>query len=283
MTITIRDKSDEPTASALGQINQLFHSQYSAQKKHLREKIIAGEYLLFVRMDDRLIKLKGEDIEQFGINGDEYHKMKAACHLPVAVFFLLSHANSKEKIEQVTELLSQLDQETQPKPVAQMIEIVGSWLAELEDYTNLAYSSISTLARQLEPLFAKLLSHAAHEEIKATVTLLNSIHKQHQTPASHVFLLTIGGHQPRYKQLATLIFKKWYSQLEAHLTNVEHHVMYCEKGESVDDAIDLLVTRLADGEIGQLFLGSTDALNQDVLGVVAEQQIERYWSESEIS
>mgnify|MGYP006204110039 CR=1 FL=1 len=51
-------------------------------------------------------------------------------------------------------------------------------------------------------------------------------------------------------------------------------------GTTLDDAINLIATALADRELAQTFLGHADALEQDVLGLVAEQAIDRCWQRS---
>jgi hypothetical protein len=54
-------------------------------------------------------------------------------------------------------------------------------------------------------------------------------------------------------------------------------VKYCEGGNSIDDAYELLSTALASSELAHTFLGDQYALNQDVVTQTAERHISQFW------
>lgn len=272
------DQKNAPTSSPLGEINKLFHSSYKQRKQEIQDDILSGEYLIFVRMDDRIIVLKGNTYTEYTLNDESYHKLKACCHFPVAVYYLLSNCDSQEGINNIKSSIAKLKEEEQEEPILNMIEIVEKWMAQINDNKELVHAKILGLSEQLEAVFAKAMASSAKREIVKTLKVLDEVYAQYNTPASKTFLLSVGGHQPRYKQLAKLVFEKWFSEKDDYLTEISHHVRYCEGSNNLDDALDVLATALADREIGQLFLGSSSALNQDVLGIVAQNQIDKIWA-----
>lgn len=90
-------------------------------------------------------------------------------------------------------------------------------------------------------------------------------------------MVVIGGHQPRYKALASMVFRRWFKGLHEHMVNHKHHVRYCAGGGSIDDAITLVATAITDRELAKSTMGSSEALNKDVLGIVAEQATDTSW------
>jgi len=89
---------------------------------------------------------------------------------------------------------------------------------------------------------------AANDEINNLVTQLHNIRSQYDYPSSKIFMVVFGGHQPRYKALASLVFKRWFKGLHEHIVDHEHHVRYCEGGNSIADAIALVATAIIDKE-----------------------------------
>ncbi|QJR79361.1 hypothetical protein CA267_000390 [Alteromonas pelagimontana] len=282
MSISIQNTDEEPRNSVLGEINVAFHTYYQKRKTQMLENIHAGNYQVIVRMDNRIIVKCGDKVTQHLINNEAYHTIKAVSHLPVLFFYLLSESPIETATLKIEEVLRSLESELesdQPEKQA-LLEICDrtkALLTEMKDEAASQFDCFNQYWQQIEVIEGQLLAKAARLEISQTLSVLNKISAEMELSASRLFLVTLGGHQPRYKQLAKLIFKRWFSENSIQNVDAEHHVHYCEKGQSLEDALDLVATVVTDRELARSLLGSDTALDQDVLGLVAQQEIDRAW------
>ena len=265
--IKLKDSKKLPHSGTLHTINQLFHSRYNQRKDELRVHMLNGDYQLVVRMDDRIIAKWGEEEYEYNVVGDSYHNIKAAAHLPLLLLYA-------EETEEVLHFVNTLKNERNT-PFVQKLSIVLEHGARNAAHCKLV--NMSELKTALTPILAEAMDEAAKEEISKTVKSLDDIKMKLPLPLDKTFFIIFGSHQARYKQLGKMIIKKWFENQTDCYGHVEHHVRYCENGENIEDAYDIVCTALADNELAHVFLGEQYALNQDVVTQTAEQHLNQFW------
>ena len=280
MNITLQDTKAEPADSAMGDINQLFHLQYAKRKQHFANTISQGHVLLVVRMDSRLIACCGDSIREYTVNGPGYHRLKALSHSTMAVYYTLLQTPQPDAAALLHNLLAQLKREADNAVGQQLFTATQQLLGAVAYDGTLDQRLILQYSHQLEPVFAQLMLQSAVDETTQLLLHLHKITEQFGKAIAETFFVVFGGPQARYRQLAKLVFEKWCQESDDLVVDTSHHIRYYEHGTTLDDAINLIATALADRELAQTFLGHADALEQDVLGLVAEQAIDRCWQRS---
>jgi|GEM_PF-1398630 len=280
VNITLQDTKAEPADSALGEINQLFHLQYAKRKQHFADKITHGHILLIVRMDSRLIACCGDSISEYTVNGPGYHRRKTLSHSTMAVYYTLLQTPQPNAAALLHNLLVQLKHEAGDAVGQQLFTATQQLLNAAAYDGTVDHGLILEYSRKLEPVFAQLMLQSAMDETTQLLLYLDKIAEQFGKATADTFFVIFGGPQARYRQLAKQVFEKWCQESADIVVDTRHHVRYYEHGTTVADAVDLVATALADRELAQTFLGHADALEQDVLGLVAEQAIDRCWQRS---
>ncbi|WP_218312299.1 hypothetical protein [Alteromonas antoniana] len=275
------DTNAEPRASSLGDINKLFHQLYAEKTNAVRKQVDEGDILLLCRMDNRLILKAGSDVKEFTINGDYYHSLKALAHSTLAVFYMIMNSTSDTTLNEVSLWVNQIEQDDTSQIASRIVSITRKLVTSIKGHQNNSHSAITDYQRELEPVYAELLMLSAKDELTILVDTLNHIKRDYDYASSNTFLVTLGGHQPRYKELSTLIFTRWFREQFSHVVDTNHYVRYCEGGSSLDDAVNLVVTAITDRQLGNSMVGSAVSLNQDVLGIVANKAIDLFWPDEE--
>lgn len=272
-----------PAHGPLHSINKAFHEGYTKRKDNIRARVKAGDVLIFVKMGNDLVAICGDERQKYVVNGDKYHHLKAMAHMPVACYFALCEGLDTHVLEAVKSWSQQIQvkcSEDHHETSALMVtlkNLIQKFLDANQVGQSICHQSFIDFSTALEPVLAKLLSQSADDEVANLTQCLDDAHALFKRDSADIYLLVFGAHQPRYKEIAKLVFRRWFKDLHEHIIDVDHHVRYSESCENSEDAIDLVVTALADREIAQNFLGSASGLNQDVLGIVAEEAIERHW------
>ena len=273
----IIDTTAEPAGSPLGSINQYFHQHYACRKQHFKNKIKQGKVLLVIRMDSRLVTCCGGEIQQYPVNGETYHKLKALAHSTLAVYYSLLHTPLDEAIPILNNWLSQMQSAAVPAIATVVTDIVSQVLKQVEHQHTLGHLQILEYAKKLEPVFGQLLLQSAEDEVIQLHRQLSRIAEKYAFATSDTFFIVLGGPQARSRELAKLVFTKWCNDTDDLLVDTRHHVRYLENASSIEDAADMIATMMTDGELAQTFLGQIAGLEQDVLGKAAEEAIARCW------
>ncbi|ABG39439.1 hypothetical protein Patl_0913 [Paraglaciecola sp. T6c] len=277
MAIIVEDSIQEPKGNPLGEINAQFHRLYQVEKAKAVASINDGEVMLICRIDSRLIVKAGSKVKEYVINDERYQSLKAMSHGTLAVYYQLCHSVDEATLCQVNRWVSQIRQQAPLSLGKEVADVTMKLLERIEHSNVLPHSAMSLYQQELESIYAKLMTEAVNDEIDNLVSNLERVCSEDDYPSSNIFMIVFGGHQPRYKALALQVFKKWFAGNQRHISNCEHHVRYCEAGESLDDAVDLVATAIVDRELARSTMGYSEALNRDVLSAVAEKAIEEYW------
>ncbi|KKO47508.1 hypothetical protein VT06_16725 [Arsukibacterium sp. MJ3] len=283
MNLKTESTKSKPDNGPLSIVNEQFHKHYNNKKKQYEKAILRGDILLFVRLDSRLISMCGDKLKVHDINTKKYHDLKALTHATLAAYYILSALDIDEAVPLLRSWTKSFQQCNDIINCAEVSILMDRLLDKVEKNNSLEYSWLLQFTQGLEPLFANMMMQAANDEIDNIVKTLDLEFKIHHKKSTETYLVVLGGHQPRYKELAKLVFKKWYNELDDHIVDAEHHVRYLEGGSSLDDAISLIATVITDRELAQLFLGSVKGLDQDALGIIGEKALEKYWAHREVS
>lgn len=200
--IELQDTAEKPTSSPLGNLNQIFHEEYQYWQDRAKQTIIDGKVPVLIRLDDRLVLVKGQQQSVFQINGDRYHELKALSHIPLAVYLTLMRPaherhhliNIKDKLAMLSDILAALKDYTDPIQSA-VDELTASVFA---DGGIVAYEAVKKFARHLKPNFQKLVADAAHDEVAQLMAVMSRIKSivgddEHW---SQTFFVICAGNQP---------------------------------------------------------------------------------------
>ncbi|MBT0587078.1 hypothetical protein [Alteromonas oceanisediminis] len=273
-----RDTTASPKDSCLGLINKRFHNYYSDKKSKALHKV-KSELLVVVKIDSRLISICDGKYTVYTINSDRYHALKSLAHLTMAIFFQLTSNDLDTEIGHVEELVESAFDSIDLEISKELKKVTEDFIHKVKQAKHVEATSLLQYSTSLEPIYAKLMMASAMDEAENLKDALAKVLAMHPKNSSQIFTVTMGAHQPRYKELSKLVFQRWLHGMDEHIVNTDHHVRYLEGGCDIEEALNLVSTAIVDREIAQLFLGSAEGLNQDVLGVVAEKAIANVWGE----
>jgi|AZIJ01.1.fsa_nt_gi hypothetical protein len=280
--IQLEDTTKRPDAYPLYDINQHFHDQLEELRTSMRKKLDDGNIPVVVRLDSRLILALGDKRTILNVNDTYFHQLKAVAHLPIMLFLAARNNGDTAAIStEVQEALSQLQNGDclPPSTLSIMQEAVTS-LTDDSQWPILEFSAVRQYNEALQPAFQALITQAAKDEVEQTLKALHTLEAlvDDDKRWKQTFYVICAGHQPRYKQLAKVLFRRWVFEATASSTEVEQRVLYGESLESVAAALELVATRLVNSDIGDAFLKSPLAMNQDVLGEAGEIAVNNAFS-----
>ena len=268
-----------PEGQLLGVLNQRFHDQLKILRDSFREQLKDATIPVVVRIDSRLILALGESVTVLHINESLYHQLKALSHIPLLLFLAFHNDSDRDTTtSDIKRALTDLGNDRRlPSSVLSIIEQAIPLLIDSTKGPSLGFSAVRQFNKALQPAFQKLTCFAAQDEANQTRYGLEQLKLvvANELTWGKTFYVVCAGHQPRYKQLAKLIFRRWVYEETASPTEVEHRVLYGESLETVNAARDLVVNRLTNSLIGDAFLDSPLSMNQDVLGEAGKLAVER--------
>lgn len=257
--------------------NQQFYQLYARRKQYFENSITSGEVLLIIRSGSDLISCCGSEIKHYPVNGNNYHRLKALAHSALAASYSVQHMPLPEASALLKEYLQQLHNLTVPAAGEAVLIAIRQLLNSVTDNQVVTHQHIQHYADTLQPLFSKLITLSATDEVIQLYKQLRSICQRYDKAATNTFYIVFGGPQARSQELTKRVFSKWCSDSDELLVDNSHHVRYFEGAQTVADAVSLIATAMADRELAKTFLGSADGLEQDILGRAADNVIARYW------
>lgn len=253
----------------------------------MRQKLDEASIPVVVRLDSRLVLALGNKRTVLTINESYFHQLKAVAHIPILLFLAArNNADITAITTEVQHALSELQSAVQlPASILSIIDEAVTSLINTSQWPILEFSAVRHYNDALQPAFQPLIALAARDEVEQTLKGLQRFGAEvdDEQRWKQTFYVVCAGHQPRYKQLAKLVFRRWILELTESSDEVEQRVLYGESLESVEAARELVVTRLVNREIGDAFLKSPLAMNQDVLGEAGEIAVESVFSAEALS
>lgn len=246
--------------SPLQAFNQLFYQLYAKRKQYFEQQITAGEVLLIIRSGSDLISCCGSEIKHYPVNGDHYHQLKALAHSALAASYSVQHMPLPQATTLLRDYLHQLQAITLPAAGEALLNVIRQLLNSITDDHVVTHQHIQHYADTLQPLFSKLITLSATDEVIQLYQQLRNICRQYDKAATSTFYIVFGGPQARSQELTKRVFTKWCSDSDELLVDNSHHVRYFEAAQTVADAVSLIATAMADRELAKTFLGSADGL-----------------------
>lgn len=272
-----RDTSDRPSHSVLQELNRLFHDVYSARGEGVWQQLRSGETPVIVRTGDYLILHSNCEATEYEVTGERYHELKAAGHVPATVDLLL--AGAALPADRAALLAAGLDE---LQGLGEGVDaIVSSTCALLNRIPDLGREpdlrdALADYRRAARRALQTLACEAAEIEIEALDRAMRDIEARLTgNRLQESYFVICGGHQPRYKELSKMYFRRWLEAAGWSDARIEHRVLYAEGKESLDEALQLVRTRIVDGRLSAALFGDLTSLDEDVLGDAGIEQLER--------
>jgi hypothetical protein len=233
-------------------------------------------------MDDRLVLRANGDAVKYEITGERYHELKAASHIPPAVYLALTDPDSSA--DRSASLAAGLDDlrdlhqgaDAIVRMTRQLLEQAGcpgrapDLRQALAGYRSAVRSALQTMART-----------AAEMEIEALDRAMRDIEARlGRKRLQQAYFVICAGHQPRYKQLSKMYFRHWLADAGWPESQISHHLVYAEGKESLNEALGLVSTRIIDGQLGAALFDDHTSLDEDVLGDAALEELARRFGSS---
>ncbi len=241
------------------------------------QQLESGENPVLVRMDDRLLLRANGGTVEYEITGERYHELKAASHIPPAVYLALTDPDwsadrpaalaaaldglrdfhrGADAIVRMTRAL--LEQVRSPGRAPDLREALAG-------YRSAVRCALQTMARR-----------AAAMEIQALDRAMRDIEARlERKRLQQAYFVICAGHQPRYKQLSKMYFRHWLVDAGWPESRITHHIVYAEGKESLNEALELVRTRIIDGQLGAALFDDHTSLDEDVLGDAGLEELAR--------
>ena len=264
-------------AAAVLRLDEWFKLHYRTRKSELRRSLVAGERPLMVRIDREIVFFRDRTRSSAQILDEEYDRLKALCHLPIALFLWASPRAGGELSTGDRELLDKMGAETIAARAdgargagsceVALLEACAQFVRSATQAGAVREQDLSALERTTEaPIRACILAATRRElhNLHTRVTAWTADLEPREWEELRV--VVCAGHQARYRQSTKSYFLRLFDECHGEGASGEQRVIYAENCRTEDEALDLVATHLLDREIGATFLDSPLALQQDVLG-----------------
>ena len=260
-------------------LDEWFKLHYRTRKSELRRCLVAGERPLMVRIDRELVFFFDRARTTALILDEQYDRLKALCHLPIALFLWGSPLAGRPLAREERELLSRMGTEAAAaradadrEPPATDCELAllracDHFVASAVAAGAVGHEDLARLERDTEAPIRTCIHAATRRELynlHTTVSAWTARFGPRQWDELRVVICA--GHQARYRQSTKSYFLRLLDESHGDGASGERRVIYAENCRSEDEALDLVATHLLDREIGAVFLDGPLALQQDVLG-----------------
>ncbi len=261
------------------QINEWFTLHYAVRREAARVRILRGEDPVFIVTGEEVIFMHRGRRRVQRLRSADYHRQKAACHMPLAAHLFLSdkigRKLSNDERDTVLAFASELEDWTSDDALAAERELVSATaealrdvaeagraepdrLAELRDFAAARFSQIMEAATRDE-------LYALHEAVERWTSSLDA------SSWRNCRAVVCASHQARYKASTKLYFQRLFSESHGQGARGEGNVLCTESAGDESDAVELLATHLLDEELASFFLGDPRGLQQNILGDAAEE------------
>lgn len=272
---TLRDTGKRPASEPLHGWNRKFQAAFARALDEAHESIRNDAIPVIIRIDDRLILLLGSRRHEVEVTGEHYHELKSVCHLALTVYLeamsQTEPAQVKHWARQWTRNLAAAVAENESSLVAEAAGLCAELCCSIRASDGVvSHRAIRKFAKGLRPVFDESVRRASQGEVQALFDAMNELtapFSECQLRALHC--VVCAGHQPRYKQVTKLFFRRWLAQFASAASDLEHRVLYAEGRESVAEALELVAIRRANATLADVFLHSPLSLDEDLLGDAA--------------
>ena len=253
-------------AAALARVHEAFRENYALVRAATIERLKNGRPPVVIRIEEELILPEPGGMRRFSFDTRTYEDLKQLSHLAPLLALVDDAACDRRAIAEALEAAAAL-------PVgddadARTIVDAARALAD-ESSSGGAVDSgrLEAFGRQVRPALERAARRAAEADITALAGAMRQVEDRLGLDAlREAFFVICGAHQARRRELTRQFFERWLKEALGDSDYVCHQLLYAEDRDSVDDALELVATRLVDARIAERIFGDPTRLDEDVLG-----------------
>jgi hypothetical protein len=260
-----------------------FRKMYADSKDEIKQKL--GPILLYG--DSKLVLLNGSKRKEIPYRLPVYDTLKTVDHVPLAMFVLLENSCDEPLSETKLGYLEQLKRfaETTKSGLDKLdlpSEAISRQKLLLNTSIDLAKRVLSTktisqtelqaFAHNLGPVTLLNVNEASARELANLDKMVREITANltsDEKAKAHAIIF--GEHMPRLQNSALQYFESLFGDTEEG-----HKVIYFEGEVDENKGVDLLVTHILDGKIGEGFYKDHDRMHRDLLSDAARAYLKAH-------
>ena len=248
--------------------NDVFQGAYDRARENERR----DGPVFVVLADDLVVFLPNGTKQTLRITPDIFHTLKAAAHIPVAIFAAV-HQKNDEALGNLRSCIERARAATNGPSdpsddagaaIREVLEESMQFIdAALAAPAGLAGPDLNAFARASGQRLLHLTALATRVQLDALHDVVEeAVHGLAVGSLDRLEVIVTGNHQARARSLAMQYFGKRFGEPEG----ADERVTYAEGVESADDALALVGTRRMDARIAEAFFGDSKRLQRDILG-----------------
>lgn len=267
---------------APGSLENLFEGWW----RKVRQRLGDRDHPVMIRSGDELHWLYDGERNSQPVVDAQYHRVKRIAHVPVLLATIAlgpAAARDAGQSAALTQTLRQVegdvrlgDQCVAAETIASLRDACEGFAAHLEPGEEPGAGALRDLAERSFPALNRLIAAAAHYEVGRLHEAVTRIARE--SPASaldRAYFVVCAGLQPRYKELSKSYFEAFVNRRVHTRGGAEHRVIFVEGDDDLDTVLDHVARRECNRVLAEFMTGSPAGLDQDILGVAAQQAIGR--------
>jgi hypothetical protein len=254
----------ELSQAALARVQAAFRENYARVRSATIERLKNGRPPVVIRIEEELIVLDASGEHHFAFDTRTYEEMKQLSHLAPLLALAGDEACDLKAIAEAVNAAAALsvDDDADARAIVRAARALSTGADRAVDPERL-----ETFGRTVRPA----LEHAAHRAAEADIAALAGAMRKVEEKLGldvlrEAYFVICGAHQARRRELTRQFFERWLREASGDSDYVCHQLLYAEDRESVDEALELVATRLVDARIAERIFGDPTRLDEDVLG-----------------
>jgi len=263
-------------------VNDWFEGRYAIARETIEARLFRGEDPVLVRTDAELVMLHRGRRRSEALIPERYDEAKAIAHLPAAVYLLLSGCGAERLDAQTLELTrtmrEELDAVAAEGDGAVVLRACLEVLVGVLEEQHVPPDVLGALASRTEAPVRALIREATEVYVARLEAIVGTWTEEWtEREWERVLVVICAGHAPRYKESTKSYFQRLLGERHERGPAGEEQVIYAEGAAGERDALELAATHLLNRELGRVFLGSTVALQEDVLGDTTQDVLDEHF------
>jgi len=268
--LTLRSSAGESPSTPL---NDWFTGRYAIARQAPPARLTEAPDPLFIRTGPELVCWHRGRRRSAVLMTGRYDRAKAISHTPAAIHLALRGRVGVSLTEHELAMLRELDDsvraDRQPAngPEETMLAVCHDFLERTLAAGTVGAEAMSAFAdATLEPMgeLIRIGTRAYLEALHDTVRRWTA--GWDEGTWGRLLVVICAGHAPRYKESTRTYFTRLLGESHGLGAKGEERVVYAEAAESEEEAILLGAEHLLNRELGRVFMKSSVALQEDVLG-----------------
>lgn len=251
--------------AALASVQAAFRDNYARVRTATIERLKSGQPPVVIRIEEELILRDPGGEHRFSFDTRTYESMKQLSHLAPLLALAGDEACDLQSVAEAVDAAAAL--EVDDDPDARAIVNAARALANPGVGAAINPERLRTFGKAVRPALEHAARRAAEADITALAGAMRKIEKQLGLEGMrNAFFVICGGHQPRRRELTRQFFERWRRDAFGARDSECHQLLYAEDKASVDEALELVATRIVDARIAEHIFGDPTRLDEDVLG-----------------